>query len=113
MKKPKSTESVPSAVAPSALLKERVGQVSAEERDEIRAIFERKNALAELFRSLADAAQVNNAIYEKLVADLGAATTRHAQWWSAMSKKYGWSSTPDGRWEIDFDDCAVYLLRSQ
>ena len=111
MKKPTNHESVPTADVSGAQPRKRVGQVSAVERDEIRAIFERKNGLAELFRSLTDAPQVNNVIYEKLVADIGAATTRHHEWWSAMSKKYGWPVVPDGRWEIDFDDCAIYLLR--
>jgi len=104
-------ESVP-AVGVNAMPRKRVGQVSREERDEIRTLFERKNALTELFRSLAESAQVNSIIYEKLVADLGAATTRQSQWWSSMNLKYGWESAADGRWEIDFDDCSIYLLRS-
>jgi CXXX repeat modification system protein len=111
MKKPKSPESAPSIPASAVVQRKRVGQVSVQERDEMRAIFERKNGLTELFKSLADSAQVNSALYDKLVADVGTATTRHSQWWSAMSKKYGWQSAPDGRWEIDFDDCSVYLLR--
>ena len=91
-------------------VKKRVGQVSQQERDEIKATFERKNALVELFKTLADAEQVNDALYEKLVADLGKATTRHNEWWAAMRKKYQWESAPEGRWEIDFDDCSIYLL---
>jgi CXXX repeat modification system protein len=91
--------------------KKRVGQVSPQERDEMKATFERKNALVELFKTLADSDQVNSALYEKLVADLGKTTMRHNEWWAAMRKKYQWESAPYGRWEIDFDDCSIYLFR--
>jgi len=73
-------------------------------------LFERKNALLELFKTLADSDQVNAAIYDKVVADLGKVTTRFNQWWSKTSERYQWESEPDGHWEIDFDDCSIYLM---
>ena len=93
--------------------RKRVGQVNSEERDEIRSLFERKNALVELFKTLADSDQVNTAAYEKVVTDLGKVTTRFDQWWAAMRRKYQWESSPDGRWEIDFDDCSIYLVTQE
>jgi CXXX repeat modification system protein len=93
--------------------RKRVGQVNSEEREEIKSLFERKNALVELFKTLADTDQVNSAAYEKLVTDLGKVTTRFDQWWSAMRRKYRWESAPDGRWEIDFDDGAIYLVTEE
>jgi CXXX repeat modification system protein len=93
--------------------RKRVGQVSSDEREEIKSLFERKSALVELFKTLADTDQVNSAAYEKLVTDLGKVTTRFDQWWAAMRHKYRWESSPDGRWEIDFDDGVIYLVTEE
>ncbi len=92
--------------------RKRVGQVTVAERDEIRALFEAQSALLELFKTLADGDQLQSAVYEKVVADLGKVTTRFDEWWSAMRGKYEWESAADGHWEIDFDDCSIYLSRS-
>lgn len=97
------------SAAPGAAGRKRVGQVSPEERDQIRALFERKNALLELFRTLADADQVNDTIYERVVADLGKVTTQFNEWWTAKQKKYNWQGIAGGHWDIDFDDCSIYL----
>jgi len=109
MKTSKTIEIVPSAVMPAKPGKMRVGQVNAEERDEMKALFERKNALVELIKTLADAAPMNETLYEKVIADLGKVTTRSSQWWASMSRNNQWESAPDGSWEIDFDDGSIYL----
>lgn len=86
-----------------------VGQVTPEERDQIQALFERKNGLIELVRSLAGE-QINEALYEKIIADLGRVTTRFQAWWDKAGRRYGWESQPGGRWEVDFETCAIYLV---
>jgi CXXX repeat modification system protein len=111
VKKSTSSPGIAAAGLSDKTNRKRVGQVSPQERDEMKATFERKNALVELFKTLADSDHVKSDLYEKLVVDLGKTTTRHSEWWAAMSKKYQWESTPDGRWEIDFDDCSIYLVR--
>ncbi|MGA2616103.1 MAG: CXXX repeat peptide modification system protein [Thermoguttaceae bacterium] len=108
----KRPQGAPGAAAAGNVDKKRVGQVTIAERDEIRALFERKNALLELFKSLADGEQLNNAVYEKVVADLGKVTTQFDEWWSAMRSKYQWEGAADGHWEIDFDDASIYLARN-
>ena len=30
-----------------------------------------------------------------------------------MATKYGWEMTEDGRWEITFDKCEIYLITPQ
>ena len=112
MKKSKSVEDMTTGPVPAKAGKKRVGQVTPEERDEIKVLFERKNALVELFKTLADSSPMNEVIYEKLVADLGKVTTLSNQWWSAKSAKYQWNSAQDGTWEIDFADCSIYLNNS-
>lgn len=88
-------------------MKKKVGTVTEQERDEIQSLFERRNGLNELAKILtAD----NNELYERLVKDLSETTTKFQNWWDAMSKKYQWESVENGNWEIDFNDCSIYLV---
>ncbi len=84
-----------------------VGQVSPEEKEEILALFERRNGLNELAKIVtAD----NDTLYEKLVKDLGETGTKFQSWWDRMSAKYQWESVDDGNWEINFDTCEIFLV---
>ncbi len=83
-----------------------VGQVTPEEKNEIQALFERRNGLNELAKVLtADNAE----LYEKLVTDMGETGTKFQNWWDRMSQKYNWESLPNGNWEINFDTCEIFL----
>ena len=105
---PKSAKKPATAVAPRV-----VGRVTPKERDEIRALYERRNGLKELVLSLQqnNAALVNEAFYEKLVADMGKTMTRFQKWWDNKAKAYGWTSEPGGHWSIDFDTCEISLSK--
>lgn len=84
-----------------------VGQVTPEERNEIQALFERKNGLTELAKILtADNAE----LYEKLIKDMGETGTKFQQWWDEKAKKYGWESHPKGNWEINFQTNEITLV---
>lgn len=84
-----------------------VGQVTPEEKNEIQALFERRNGLNELAKVLtADNAE----LYEKLVTDMGETGTKFQNWWDRMSQKYNWESLPNGNWEINFDTCEIFLV---
>lgn len=83
-----------------------VGQVTPEEKNEILALFERRNGLNELAKVLtADNAE----LYEKLVKDMGETGTKFQSWWDTMAQKYNWESSPNGNWEINFDTCEIFL----
>lgn len=84
-----------------------VGQVTPEERDEIQTLFERRNGLNELSQILT---VENEALYEKLVKDLGETGTKFQDWWSRMGEKYNWESSEGGNWEINFETCEIYLV---
>ncbi len=88
-------------------MKKIVGCVSEQERDEILNLFERRNGLAELAKVLSPN---NTELYEKLVADMGENATRFQAWWDDAAAKYNWESAADGRWEIDFQTCKIYLV---
>lgn len=91
-------------------MKKEVGRVSEQERDEIQTLFERRNGLAELSKILtAD----NVELYERLIKDMGETSTKFQQWWNHMGEKYQWESSEDGSWEIDFNDCTIYLVTQE
>ena len=84
-----------------------VGRVTPEERDEIQALFERKNGLTELAKIVtAD----NNGLYEKLIKDMGETGTKFQNWWNRMAEKYQWESAENGNWEINFETNEIYLV---
>ncbi len=83
-----------------------VGQVTPEEKNEIQALFERRNGLNELAKVLTPD---NTELYEKLVKDMGETGTKFQNWWDRMAQKYNWESSPNGNWEINFDTCEIFL----
>ena len=90
-------------------MKRKVGEVTAEEKNEIQTLFERRNGLNELAQILtAD----NEALYEKLVKDMGETGAKFQNWWDRMAQKYQWESTEYGNWEINFETCEIYLVES-
>lgn len=87
-------------------MKKEVGCVTVEERDEIQTLFERRNGLSELAKTLtAD----NSELYERLVKDMAETGRKFQQWWDTMGCKYAWEATENGSWEIDFNSCKIYL----
>ncbi len=88
-------------------MKKEIGKVTEEERDEIQNLFERRNGLNELAKILTSG---NNELYERLIKDMSETTAKFQSWWDRMSKKYQWESAENGHWEIDFNDCTIYLV---
>lgn len=90
--------------------KELVGQVTAEEKNKIQTLFERRNGLNELAKILtAD----NGELYEKLVKDMGETGMKFQNWWDRMGAKYQWKSVEGGNWEINFDTCEIFLVTNE
>lgn len=108
----KKTPSRKTAKKPVADLPRVVGRITPKERDEIQALFERKNGLDALVVSLQQNSTVlaNEAFYEKLVTDMGKTTTRFQKWWDVKAKFYGWQGIPGHRWEVNFETCEVSLV---
>ena len=89
-------------------MKKLVGQVTVEEKNEILNLFERRNGLQELAKILT---VENEALYERLIKDMGETSINFQKWWDSMSQKYNWESIEGGNWEIDFDTCDIYLVK--
>lgn len=91
-------------------MKKIVGRVTEEEKNEIQTLFERRNGLNELSQILT---VENEALYEKLVKDLGETGVKFQNWWNRMGEKYNWESVEGGNWEINFETCEIYLVTEQ
>ena len=88
-------------------MKKEVGKVSAEERDRIKSLYERRNGLNELAQILTPD---NVELYNRLVQDMGKTGLEFQNWWSTMAHKYKWEAAENGHWEIDFDSCVISLI---
>ena len=84
-----------------------VGEVSIEERDEIKSIYMRRSALMDLAKILTID---NSELYEKLIIDLGETNVKFQDWWSAKAKEHDWEGAENGRWQIDFNTCEIFLV---
>lgn len=88
-------------------MKKLVGKVTEEEKRDIQQLFERRNGLNELAKIVTTD---NDALYEKLVKDMGETGLKFQNWWNSMSAKYQWESHEKGNWEIDFNTNDIYLV---
>lgn len=88
-------------------MKKIVGKVTEREKNEILSLFEHRNGLNELAKIItAD----NEALYEKLVKDMGETGLKFQKWWDDMADKYQWESREEGNWEINFETCEITLI---
>lgn len=84
-----------------------IGKVTEEEKREVQQLYERQNGLNELAKILtAD----NEALYEKLVKDLGETGTKFQAWWDRMAELNQWERMEDAHWEIDFGTNEISLV---
>jgi len=87
--------------------KKKVGIVTEEERDEIQKLFRRHSSLADLAKIVTSD---NVELYEKVVNDLGETNIKFQNWWNKKGEKYNWESADNGRWQINFDTCEIFLV---
>jgi len=82
----------------------RVGKVTVEERDEIRNIYEKINAL----RNLQLIVEEEN-LYKKVEKYLQNVEKEFDEWWGEKARKYQWKSKDDASWIIDFSSNDIFL----
>ena len=88
--------------------KERVGEVSLEECEKLKAIYFRKTALEELLLSM-ESIEKNKEIYERIILDIVECKSKMNQWWSEISSAHNWGYDSDSRWEVQFNTQEVFL----
>jgi len=86
-----------------------VGKITESERDQIRNIFEKKNGLLELFKIIDPD---NEKLYKKLTDDIQNVNKEFQKWWDEKALFYKWKSVDGCSWEIDFNDCSVFLSKN-
>ena len=91
------------------IMKQLIGKVTVSERDEIQSLFERKNSLVELAKSIS----AEDPIYERLISDMSITTVKYQLWWDNMSSKYGWEKLEGSNWRINFDTCEIFLIQNK
>jgi CXXX repeat modification system protein len=90
--------------------KKNLGKVTSKERDTIRELYERRNALMELLKALSNFEKKEaDYLYEKLIKDLSQVNAKYHDWWQQVSQKYHWENTEGMHWEVEFDTCTVFL----
>lgn len=98
------------------LQKKAIGKVSPEERDQIQKLYNRKCGLLELSGTLEHLSRnelQENALYEKLIEDLGYTVNEYKNWWDRISRKYKWDNIPGYEWEINFSSCDISLKKQE
>lgn len=87
-------------------MKKKIGSVTEKEKNEIQTLFERKNGLAELAKIIDGK---NDALYQRLVKDMGENSILFQKWWDEKAQKYGWKGSTNGHWEINFETNEIFL----
>lgn len=82
-----------------------IGKVSESERDEIKRLFGRKNALIDLLKSVEKGSQ----LYETAMNDYIETNDNFQNWWNRMARKYDWQGGASIQWQIDFNNCEIFL----
>jgi len=87
-----------------------LGEVSTEECEQIRSIFDRRMGLQALVRALADMPdRLSDDLYERVVQDYASVDRQMRRWWEETRKTHGWDSPAGASWSIDFNSRVVSL----
>lgn len=93
---------------------ELLGKVTQEERQQIMDIYHRKTALQELLLIINTQKTLNDdGLSDNLLIDLTNSNKEMAEWWTATAQFYDWTYAPTDSWQINFEDCSVYLIKGQ
>ena len=94
------------------MIREKVGVIKEEEKNEIMNLYMKKIALEELLPSLSSQSislDEKEYLYEKMIKDLGNAKLSAEMWWRDIAERYNWKSVNKGHWYIDFKTNEIYL----
>lgn len=95
------------------MVKEKLGVVTEDEKEEILKIYERRLALNEVFMTISNPSieeSTKEELYQKVIADLGQTKLKFDLWWQNISTKYKWKIKENGQWQIDFENREIYLV---
>lgn len=94
------------------MIKEVVGVVTEEEKNEILVLFERELGIEELAATLDSGllqSEENDILKDKILNEQVKVKKSLQRWWDMMYEKYKWKNIDGYRWGIDFQTCDIYL----
>lgn len=94
------------------MIKQKVGEVTEDEKEEVLMLYDRKSALKELFLTLGSPYLTEGekeTLKDRIIEDIAKVNSLYEQWWRDKREKYNWKSREKGQWLIDFRTREVYL----
>jgi CXXX repeat modification system protein len=94
------------------MMREIVGKVTEEEKNEMLILFERKLGIDELAFTLESdllSEDKKESMQDKMITELGKIKLDMQTWWNKMCEKYKWKSVDGYKWNIDFQTCEIFL----
>lgn len=93
-------------------MKECIGTVTEEEKNEMMALYERKMGLEELpssLESIVISAETKKIVQEKIIIESQKIKIEVQEWWNKMYKKYRWRKEEGRDWHINFETGEVFF----
>ena len=93
-------------------MKELVGTVTEEEKNEMLDLYERKMGLDELPNSLESVVlsqETKKIVQEKIMIESKKVKADAQAWWDKMHKKYNWKSKEGKDWHINFETGEIFF----
>ncbi len=93
-------------------MKEFIGTVTEEEKNEMLALYERKMGLDELpssLESIAISEETKKIVQEKIIIESQKLKIDVQEWWNKMYKKYHWKKEEGKDWHINFETGEIFF----
>ncbi len=96
------------------MFKEKLGNLTLKEKEEILLLLEKKWALQELIDALDSqpySDEEKKILHNRIVTDLEKNQTAYEKWMSGISRKYHWKIDERGQWRIDFNTSEIFIVQ--
>ncbi len=93
-------------------MKELIGTVTEEEKNEMLELYERKMGLEELPSSLDSVVlsqETKKIVQEKITIESEKIKTEAQSWWNKMYEKYHWEKQEGKDWHINFETGEIFF----
>lgn len=95
------------------MLKEKIGSISENDKDNALSINSRINSLEELLIALDEqdfSEDEKKSLHERINKDINETNNKLDNWWITMAKKYKWAVLKKTKLFLDIDTCNVFIF---